>query len=123
MTLVGHAVNNVTIRGQLMSQGKAYCAGNGLLFSSSITQHWLIGRHFAQRAELLVNALNQMADGDLSKKLKLTGRDDFAWLAYEYDSARQSLVKLVTDLSTHAGNVAAFTSQLADGLLFPKLRP
>ncbi|RLW68578.1 MAG: hypothetical protein B6D71_13365, partial [gamma proteobacterium symbiont of Stewartia floridana] len=39
---VGHAVNNVTIRGHLMSQGKAYCAGNGMPFPSSTTQHWLI---------------------------------------------------------------------------------
>jgi methyl-accepting chemotaxis protein len=74
----------------------------------------IIGRHFARRAELLVNALNHMAEGDLSKQLKLTGRDDFAWLAYEYNSARKSLVKLVTDLSQHAGNVADYSSQLAN---------
>jgi methyl-accepting chemotaxis protein len=55
-----------------------------------------------------------MADGDLSKKLKLSGRDDFAWLAYEYDSARRSLVKLVTDLSQHSASVSGISSQLAD---------
>jgi methyl-accepting chemotaxis protein len=75
---------------------------------------FVIGRHFSRRAELLVNALNQMAEGDLSKPLTLTGRDDFAWLAYEYNSARKSLVKLVTDLSQHSANVADFSSQLAD---------
>jgi methyl-accepting chemotaxis protein len=75
---------------------------------------FIAGRHFAQRAELLVNALNQLADGNLTKKLKLTGRDDFAWLAYEYNSARKSLVKLVTDLSNQAGNISEFSSQLAN---------
>jgi methyl-accepting chemotaxis protein len=74
----------------------------------------VIGRHFAQRAERLVSALNHMAKGDLTHKLKLTGRDDFAWLAYEYDSARKSLVKLVTDLSQHASNVSDYSAQLAD---------
>lgn len=74
---------------------------------------FIVGRHFARRAELLVNALNQMAGGDLSGKLKLSGRDDFAWLAYEYDSARKSLVKLVTDLSQHAANVSDYASNLA----------
>ncbi len=74
----------------------------------------IIGRHFARRAEQLVNALNHLAKGDLSKTLKLSGRDDFAWLAYEYDSARKSLVKLVTELSRHSANVTDYASQLAD---------
>jgi methyl-accepting chemotaxis protein len=85
-----------------------------ILIGVEIVLALVIGSHFARRAELLVNALNQMADGDLSKKLKLSGRDDFAWLAYEYDSARKSLVKLVTDLSQHATSVSDFSSQLAD---------
>jgi methyl-accepting chemotaxis protein len=72
------------------------------------------GRHFARRAEAVVTALNHLAKGDLTMKLKLTGRDDFAWLAYEYDCARKSLVDLVTDLTQHAANVSEFSSQLAD---------
>jgi methyl-accepting chemotaxis protein len=73
-----------------------------------------VGRHFAGRAEALVNALGHLAKGDLSHKLKLTGKDDFAWLAYEYDCARKSLVRLVKDLSQHATNVSEFSSQLAE---------
>jgi methyl-accepting chemotaxis protein len=73
-----------------------------------------VGRHFARRAEALVKALNHLAKGDLSKKLKLTGKDDFAWLAYEYDCARKSLVGLVNNLLQHAANVSEFSSQLAE---------
>jgi methyl-accepting chemotaxis protein len=73
-----------------------------------------VGRHFARRAEVLVNALNHLAKGDLSNKLKLTGKDDFAWLAYEYNCARKSLVGLVKDLSQHATNVSEFSSHLAE---------
>jgi methyl-accepting chemotaxis protein len=89
-------------------------ASIAIFIGIEIVLAFVIGRHFAQRAELLVNALNHMAEGNLSKKLKLTGRDDFAWLAYEYDSARKSLVKLITDLSQHASNVSDYASQLAD---------
>jgi methyl-accepting chemotaxis protein len=85
-----------------------------ILVGIEIVLALVIGRHFARRAERLVNALNHMAKGDLSKKLKLSGRDDFAWLAYEYDSARKSLVKLVTDLSQHSASVSDISSQLAD---------
>ncbi len=55
-----------------------------------------------------------LAKGDLSLTLKLTGRDDFAWLAYEYDCARKSLVDLVTDLAQHSASVSAHASQLAE---------
>ncbi|MES9928169.1 MAG: SDR family NAD(P)-dependent oxidoreductase [Candidatus Thiodiazotropha sp. 6PDIVS] len=37
--LVGHAVNKVTIRAPLISQGKAYSAGNGKPFPRSTTLH------------------------------------------------------------------------------------
>ena len=73
-----------------------------------------VGRHFARRAESVVKALNHLAKGDLTLKLKLSGRDDFAWLAYEYDCARRSLVDLVTDLSRHAASVSDHASELAD---------
>ncbi len=73
-----------------------------------------IGRHFARRAESLVRALNHLAKGDLTLKLALTGRDDFAWLAYEYDCARKSLVDLITDLAQHSASVSTYSSQLAE---------
>jgi methyl-accepting chemotaxis protein len=70
------------------------------------------GSTFGSRAEQIVNALSLLAQGNLATKLKLSGRDDFAWLAYEYDSARKSLVKLITELSAHVQVV----SDSADGL-------
>jgi methyl-accepting chemotaxis protein len=59
------------------------------------------GSTYAVRAGQIVNALHLLAEGNLATNLKLSGRDDFAWLAYEYDSARKSLVKLII-LSSHA---------------------
>ncbi len=72
-----------------------------------------VGAHFARRAEHIVNALHHLAEGDLRLKAGLSGKDDFAWLAYEYDCARKSLLKLVTELTEHASQVARFSVELA----------
>ena len=72
-----------------------------------------IGKHFGKRAEAIVDALHLMAEGNLSSKLKLDGRDEFAWLAYEYDSARKSLVKLIDQLKLHAEVVNGAAMDLA----------
>jgi len=70
------------------------------------------GRHFARRTETLVGGLNRLAKGDLTCKLNLTGRDDFAWLGYEYDSARKSLTKLVRELLMLSQRVSECSEQL-----------
>ena len=72
-----------------------------------------VGAHFARRTEKVVGALHHLAEGDLTVKLSLSGRDDFAWLAYEYDSARKALLRLVTELSEHARNVSESSVELA----------
>jgi methyl-accepting chemotaxis protein len=84
-----------------------------VFFSIEIAIALVIGRHFAARAETLVTALHHLAKGDLGQKIKLNGQDDFAWLAYEYNSARKSLVDLVSKLSQHASQVSELSSQLA----------
>jgi methyl-accepting chemotaxis protein len=71
------------------------------------------GSTYAARAGQIVSALNLLAQGNLATKLKLSGRDDFAWLAYEYDSARKSLVKLITELTAHAQVVSDSAGELA----------
>jgi len=72
----------------------------------------IVGRHFAARAETIVGALNHLAKGDLTRKLKLDGKDDFAWLAYEYDSARRAMVKLVDVISGSAREVCTVVGEL-----------
>ncbi len=71
-----------------------------------------LGRHFARRTETLVGGLHRLAKGDLTCKLNLTGRDDFAWLGYEYDSARKSLTKLVRELLELSQRVSDCSEQL-----------
>ena len=71
------------------------------------------GRHYARRAEMVVHALHQLAAGDLTCKLKIAGKDDFSWLAYEYDSSRKALLKLVSELANHASTMSQSAVQLA----------
>lgn len=73
-----------------------------------------MGAHFGKRAEQLVGALHSLAEGDLTVKLGLTGKDDFAWLSYEYDCARKALLKLVTELAQHASSVSESSVDLAN---------
>jgi methyl-accepting chemotaxis protein len=72
-----------------------------------------VGRRFAKRAERIVEALHQMASGDLTQKLKIKGRDDFSWLAYEYDCARKAVVGLVSQIGSHAHEVSTAASELS----------
>lgn len=55
----------------------------------------LIGRFYGSRAEIIVSGLNALAKGHLDCRLALDGKDDFAWLAYEYNAARKSVKQLV----------------------------
>jgi len=73
---------------------------------------FLIGRHFAKRTEALVGGLHRLAKGDLTCKLNLTGRDDFAWLGYEYDCTRKALTTLVRELLDLASRVSECSEQL-----------
>jgi methyl-accepting chemotaxis protein len=73
---------------------------------------WVLGHHFAKRAERVVGALHALAEGDLTRKLKIPGRDDFSWLAYEYDCARKGLVTLVAELKEHSRSVNEATAEL-----------
>jgi len=72
-----------------------------------------IGAHFAKRAEILVTGLHLMSAGDLTHKLKIKGKDDFSWLAYEYDSARKAMNALIGDITRHAREVADAAGQLS----------
>lgn len=71
------------------------------------------GSHFGRRAEKVVHALQLVARGDLSHKLKIPGKDEFSWLAYEYDCARKALLELIGHVTANAQEVAAAAAQLS----------
>ena len=81
-----------------------------------------LGRHAGRRAERISRAMNALAEGDLTSALKIPGRDEFSWMAYEYDQARQAIAPLLSGitlsverLNVSAGDLAAITTQTSAG--------
>jgi len=72
----------------------------------------LLGGHYAKRAEAVVNAMHELGRGNLTAKLKISGKDDFSWLAYEYDTARRGVAGVVNGIEQTAKGVSAGVSQL-----------
>ncbi len=72
----------------------------------------MLGSHFGRRAEVVVNALHDMAQGDLAHKVSLAGRDEFSWLTYEYDTTRKKIKTLVSSISEGADEVGSLSNEL-----------
>ncbi len=93
-----------------------------LLVLNVATSLWF-GMRAARRAEAIVGALQTMAAGNVSKKFGLNGKDDFAWMGYEYDSARRGMSKLIqtvrdtaTDLNGAAGEMSGIASRTKEAI-------
>lgn len=66
-----------------------------------------------KRAETIVTAMNAMAQGDLSKKINLTGKDEYAWMCWEYTCARKGFKQLVETVVTSATQLASAAEELS----------
>jgi methyl-accepting chemotaxis protein len=76
----------------------------------------VLGTRSAKRSEAIAVNLQTIARGDLSKKFGLHGKDDFSWMAYESDTARRGVAKViqgVTSISSELGNSAGELSSMA----------
>jgi methyl-accepting chemotaxis protein len=71
------------------------------------------GTGFGRRAELLVNAMHSLAEGKLNHKLSLSGKDDFAWLGYEYNQACKSFRKLIEKMTTLSSTLTSSAEELS----------
>ncbi|MBU0772025.1 MAG: methyl-accepting chemotaxis protein [Gammaproteobacteria bacterium] len=71
------------------------------------------GKGFGQRAELLVHAMHSLAEGKLNHKLSLSGKDDFAWLGYEYNQACKSFRKLIEKMTVLSSTLTSSAEELS----------
>ena len=74
--------------------------------------------HFAglaagRRAERIVRALQDMSRGDLRHGVKLEGKDEFSWMAWEFSSASKAFSRIVAGVRDDAGRLAAAAEQLS----------
>ena len=71
------------------------------------------GTNFGKRAEMLVNAMHSLAEGKLNHKLSLSGKDDFAWLGYEYSQACKSFRKLIEKMTVLSSTLTTSAEELS----------
>jgi methyl-accepting chemotaxis protein len=74
--------------------------------------NWL-GTRVARRTEKLVAAMHALAEGDLTHRVAIKGRDEFSWLAYEFDCVRKSMEKTVGAMAGNAAQLAAAAEELS----------
>lgn len=84
----------------------------GLLVSVALAS--MLGKSSGDRANRISSALHEMAAGKFDHKLSLSGRDEFAWMAYEVDRVRKSVVNIVQDIRSTAISLTASACELAE---------
>jgi methyl-accepting chemotaxis protein len=88
-------------------------AVSGVLIVACAVAGHLIGRYYGKRAEAIVGGLHALAEGRLDYRLALDGKDDFAWLAYEYNNARKAVKQLVERLQELSRTLTAAAVHLS----------
>lgn len=95
--------------------------GFGIVVILAVT--YAIGQVTAKRAERIVRGLQAMAKGDLTHHLGLSGKDEFAWMGWEYKCARDNVVKIIetmlgnaTQLASAAEELSAVTEESKEGM-------
>ncbi|MGB1799971.1 MAG: methyl-accepting chemotaxis protein [Gammaproteobacteria bacterium] len=72
-----------------------------------------VGKINGKRAEKIVDAMHAMSDGDLTYKINLRGKDEFAWMCWEYSQGRKGFSSLVKEILGSAGQLAAAAEELS----------
>lgn len=85
------------------------------LFSSLLVFGFshIMGTLNAKRATTIVRAMGAMAKGDLTNKIELTGKDEFAWMCWEYTCARKGFTDVVKNIISGSSHLAAAAEELS----------
>lgn len=82
----------------------------------------IFGKVNANRATTMVEGLHAMAKGDLTQKMRMLGKDEYAWMCWEYSQARKGFSSLIDEvlssveqLAKEAENLAGITQQSSSG--------
>lgn len=73
----------------------------------------LLGRFNGKRAEIIVAGLHAMAEGDLTRRIEIRGKDEFAWMCWEYSCARKGFMELVKNIASGAGHMVTAAEALS----------
>ncbi|MEE8321523.1 MAG: methyl-accepting chemotaxis protein, partial [Gammaproteobacteria bacterium] len=74
--------------------------------------HYL-GRSNGKRAEVIISGLHNLSEGNLTHKIDVRGKDEFAWMCWEYTCTRKKFTEMVESLIGNAGQLAAAAEELS----------
>lgn len=109
--LLGAVVEEV-IGSPSMTSGLFWLANLPPVLLVGLAAH-VLGTRVARRTEKLVAAMHALAEGDLTHRVSIKGRDEFSWLAYEFDCVRKSMEKTVGAMAGNAAQLAAAAEELS----------
>jgi methyl-accepting chemotaxis protein len=75
-----------------------------------------LGTYSGKKVEQIVAAISAMAKGDLTHKLNIPGKDEFAWMAYEYNCAAEAVTNIIESITTASHTLAETASDQAASL-------
>ncbi|BBL73570.1 methyl-accepting chemotaxis protein [Methylomagnum ishizawai] len=73
-----------------------------------------LGNSANRRAETLVNGLNAIAEGDFTHRIRLSGQDEFAWMADRGNTVSKNLAKTIRDILDGAGQLSQAAEHLSN---------
>jgi methyl-accepting chemotaxis protein I, serine sensor receptor len=97
-----------TARSELVATLIVAFLATGLLF-------FLVARSILAPLQALIVAIRRIADGDLGQAVLVDGRDEVADVSTALRDMQSSLIGLVADVRQNAENVAATSTQIAQG--------
>lgn len=89
--------------------GSVFLVGTLLMFGAAN----YLGSRASNRAYTVVKAMGSMAKGDLTNKVRVEGKDEFSWMAYEYDTARKAVASLLNSVTETALALANASDELS----------
>ncbi len=84
----------------------------GLSFIYLVIALWL-GNRTSKRSNTIAYSLQTVASGNLSQKIRIDGKDDFAWMCYEADSARKGVATLIKGVTETAGELQGSAQEMS----------
>jgi methyl-accepting chemotaxis protein len=111
MTLAGAYAITYAMDTQLywVLAGSVFGIGTLIMFGAA----WYLGSRAGNRAYTVVKAMGSMAKGDLTNRVRVEGKDEFSWMAYEYDTARKAVAALLNSVTETSLALAAASDELS----------
>ncbi len=91
----------------------AALGANVVVIAAMLGVAHVIGKVNGHRAHDMVIALQEMSKGNLSYKFSMEGKDEFAWMCWEYSQCRKNFSKLVQEILGSSGQLAAAAEELS----------